>query len=280
MFLTRVVFGSPLGSDNKQEELLDHVQSYLASMMKTGQICGDYYYAWHKGILTVYTNLARPDAHKRKHHSKWGKQYLSVVEEMFGKSPAWELIEDVNQKRFPAWQSANALYMFTHAFDETSPVCRMDNGSPIPAYLLPISDVKREEVYSWKEEYRDHDRIWLGSGKLEMPAYKQLADPRSELASSGRGLCRLIEENTGKKTYYFLFRYYGRRKGEEDRSCPECGKPWLRKENLAKDLPFWQFPFRCDKCRLVSHIAASNDDERHARIGEYSSSLKKRTPKQ
>lgn len=48
-------------------------------------------------------------------------------------------------------------------------------------------------------------------------------------------------------TYCYLMRYLGRNKNENT----------------------WEFHFRCDNCLIVSHIADSYEDERHARIGEY-----------
>lgn len=34
------------------------------------------------------------------------------------------------------------------------------------------------------------------------------------------------------------------------------------------DSSFWQFDFKCDSCRLVSHMAWGDANLRHAKIGE------------
>ena len=95
-------------------------------------------------------------------------------------------------------------------------------------------------------------------------------------------ICREIEDSTGLTTYYYLARYWGRWEREHKRRCPVCGGKWLKripKEIQYEFLPYdngqeersgldW-FDFVCEKCRLVSHVAASFEDERHARIGEY-----------
>jgi predicted nucleic acid-binding Zn ribbon protein len=96
-----------------------------------------------------------------------------------------------------------------------------------------------------------------------------LADPDSELAQQGRNLCRRIEIGTGIPTYYYLARYWAREKGEEDRLCPGCGNMW--KVEGLKELPerFYHFDFRCDNCRLVSHLGVSLDGGNYVRIGEF-----------
>jgi len=79
-----------------------------------------------------------------------------------------------------------------------------------------------QKALSWQRSGRD----WLLSGALEIPAYKKLADPTSELSVNGRELCARIEKATQKPTYYFLMRYWGRNDGEATRSRPLCGAKW------------------------------------------------------
>jgi len=65
-------------------------------------------------------------------------------------------------------------------------------------------------------------------------------------------------------------RYWGRREKEELRKCPSCGKSWNLPPLKNTKFTFYQFPFQCESCRLISHLADSYDDERHAVIGEWS----------
>jgi predicted nucleic acid-binding Zn ribbon protein len=268
MFLSQIIFGNC--DDSQTEATRSNIaEEYLAALLHNGQILGDYLLAPCKGKLVAYTRVARPKALARRSHSQWGLSSLQKVVERFGQIPQCEIIQDNVPARFASWTKSSSLYLFTHAFDHTSPVCCGDSGAPIPLYLLPISDQTREDLYFWAMHYREHDNVWLTSGVLEVPAYKQTADPRSELSSVGRGLCREIEAATGKKTFYYLHRYWGRKVGERDRVCPICGRRWRTSRKEPETTPFWQFPFRCVRCRLVSHCADSYDNERYAAIGEY-----------
>ncbi len=266
MFLSKITFGNS-GNSRDEKSRSDIAEDYLAKLLHNGQIYGDYLFAPCKGKLVAYTHIARPGALAKKHHSQWGINSLLDVVKTFGQVPQCEIIQDHVPKRFASWEKSPFLFLFTHAFDETSPVCCGNTGLPIPLYLLPISDQTRDELYFWASRFREYDNVWFSSRILEIPAYKQTADPRSELSAEGRELCQDVEKATGKRTYYYLHRYWGRNVGEQDRVCPMCGRKW-RTSNKESE-PFWKFSFRCVRCRLVSHCAVSYDDERHAVIGEY-----------
>ena len=78
-----------------------------------------------------------------------------------------------------------------------------------------------------------------------------------------------VESATGVPTYYYLMRYWGRKVGEENRLCPGCGGAWRTEIPPDRVKRFRDFTFQCPKCRLVSHMADSYDDDRHAGIGEW-----------
>lgn len=223
MFLVQITFGSYDGNGHQRESLTDAAEAYLGSLLRNGQIHGDYLLAWSKAQLIGYTRVARPDSFAKRYHSQWGVLSLNKLIEAFGHTPQWQIIDNDVPKRFSSWRRSSSFYLFTHAFDVASPVCCGDSGLPIPAYLLPISDQDREDLYFWAGSYKDHDNIWLASGALEIPAYKQLADPASDLSVTGRELCARIEKATQKPTFYFLNRYWGRNDGEATRACPLCG---------------------------------------------------------
>jgi predicted nucleic acid-binding Zn ribbon protein len=81
-----------------------------------------------------------------------------------------------------------------------------------------------------------------------------MVEPDSGLSKEGYSLCQKIENLTNIPTYYFLNRYWGRKVGEENRLCPNCGKTWRVKEDYLLVEGFNDFVFRCDSCRLVSHL--------------------------
>jgi len=268
MYIAQVKFGKANTQSNK-DDIENIAESYLASLFHNGQLCGKYVLGWIKNCLTAYVYLARPDAFKMDFQSKWGKNDLMKLSKVSGTVPIWKLLSDDIPKRFESWKTAPSLCLNTTWLMHTPPVVRTDTGTPIPAYLLPLSETERDEIYSWAYSYRDHDSIWTGSGCLEIPAYKQLVEPTSELSKQGRNICMTIEKATGIPTFYYLFRYWGRKNETASRKCPGCGKKWMVKSKEEPKKSFWDFPYQCKKCRLVSDFASVDDNTRHASIGEY-----------
>lgn len=276
MYASRVMleFPSHLNKDERYE-LRDLFESYLYDLRKFGQIWGEFILTYSKEPLMGFAYLPHPDAIKPEYHSTYTQEIFENLIEKFGNTPTWETLDDSSEAILPDWENEEFLYVFTHAFDFTSPVCIGSTGEALPMYVLPLSDKEREQAYFWMSAYREHDRIWLASEALEIPAYKQLVEPESELSQKGRTIGQIIEQKTGIPTYYYLNRYWGRRKGEEQRVCPGCGNTWRVIQDIAPKEAFSNFPFRCEQCRLVSHEADSFEDERHARIGEYKRKKKK-----
>lgn len=267
MFLANVKFACPTKQSRSQIEEL--VENHLAHLLHQGQIGSEYVYAWSGGELNAYVQLVAPDAFAFRHHSEYGLETLAELTKTSGTPPLWIILDDDQRNRTATWRRAPFLYLFTHAFDDGPAFCRGDNGKPVPSYHFPIPYRERESIYFWQSSYQHHDHVWLGCGKLEITAYRELAEPTSELSQQGRDLCRLVEETTGIPTYYFLMRYWGRHENEASRKCPGCGRSWQTGNAADKGEDFWRFAFQCHKCRLVSHFGDSYDDERHAAIGEF-----------
>ncbi|HEY1067873.1 MAG TPA: DUF2310 family Zn-ribbon-containing protein, partial [Pirellulales bacterium] len=269
-------FGSDGDKGSNRDELADVADWYVAAICHNGQISHKYVGGWVRGVYMVVVKVARPNALDERFHSAWGRRDRGRVVELFRGPPVLEVLDDDVPKRSPSWKRASSLFLFTHAFDDTSAVCSGDTGRPIPAYLVPLSDEQREHLWFWTQRYRKYDDVWFDSHALETPAYRQLVDPHSELSQEGREHCREIEKATGKPTYYYLHRYYGRRSGEESRVCPSCGQPWRdQTKSLRKTASFHRFPFRCHPCRLVGQVTNNCDDARRARLGEFKPSAKR-----
>jgi predicted nucleic acid-binding Zn ribbon protein len=268
MILYEVTFGKVAAKDRQEAE--DLVDWYLSCLVKNGQACEDYFLILRSSKLCAYVALRGTKAHLPKYHCEYGRGYLKRVKAFFGTAPRWKLIDDDAPHRDTLWTGASFLYLATHMLDYESPLWRGDNGKPIPFYRVPGTHEDRQSVHFWSYGYRSHDLIWFRSGALEIPAYRQLAEPSSDLSQEGLALCAMIEKATGVPTYYYIMRFWGRRKGEERRKCPGCGRKWRTQHPAEEGGPFWQFAFRCERCRLVSHLAVADDDERHASIGEYS----------
>ncbi|EDN66040.1 conserved hypothetical protein [Beggiatoa sp. PS] len=269
MIIAELRFKQLKPSKNNKDELRDIADEYLGSLCKFGQIYGETVLAWSKNELYGLVKLASINAFLKKYHTKYSLESLQKVKAAFNGEPTWKIIENTGPKNVIHWQKTGFFYLFTHAFDDTSPLCSGETGNPIPLYLLPIEDLDRERAYFWAKSYRHLDNIWLESDELEIPAYKQLVEPNSGLSKKGRILCETIEKITNIPTYYFLNRYWERLTGQENRVCPNCGKNWRVKEDYSNRNGFHDFTFCCELCRLVSHLGDSFEDERKARIGEY-----------
>jgi predicted nucleic acid-binding Zn ribbon protein len=181
--------------------------------------------------------------------------------------PTWRFADDQPEST-RSWSDECELYVFTHMFDETSPVCSGSDGEPVPLYLLPIDDEGRRTATHWMAQYKRYDHLQLDCGPLEVEAYRQLADPASALASDGRELALEVERATKLPTYYYLLRYWGWADREDERPCPGCGEPWRNPRPRTAAGMAW-FDFRCDRCRLVSHVASSFEDDGHPEIGSF-----------
>ncbi|ENW03303.1 DUF2310 family Zn-ribbon-containing protein [Acinetobacter beijerinckii] len=267
MIAYKVIFGPITKTNREDAEWI--VEDYISILFHNGQVCGENFLVVQNGLLCTYINLQGINANLKEYHCKYGIERLKRVIELFGCEPLWECIDDDVPEQNTHWQNASFLYLYTHMNDWQSPVCRGDSGHPIPIFILSGEHKQREEIYFWQQEYKNCDQAWIHSGALEKITYKQLAIPDSELSKAGQNICKYIEEVTGIPTYYYLQRYWGRRRNEDKRLCPSCGQNWSTGLHSSE---FHHFAFQCNQCRLVSHLAVSYEDERHAVIGEWRNS--------
>ncbi len=267
MLLSQATFGLPPTRVDKTE-VDEAITSYLISLQRNGQICGDFLHSLCKGKYVAYAYLARPDATQKDFYSQYGMKDLELIRQLFGSDPSWEVLADEVPNNFHDFSTSSFLYLFS-SFDGASPICCGDTGEPLPSYLIPIEDDDRERLYFWSREYNRMDNIWFSSGELEIAAYQQLASPHSLLAKQGMELAANIEAVLKKPTYYFLMRYYGRGDREQNRRCPRCNGDWRVTYDGNESLRFWHFPFRCVECRLVSQMADAAYDPEWAHIGEF-----------
>ena len=272
MYVAQLTVAPASSSDSAREAVSEATLSYLATFRRHGQQYGDEIAAWVGGRLQVTLELAGPDAHRHRNHSSGGLRELRVLRRLCKSPPRWKLVSDAARRRKPVpdWRKETSLYLWTGFLCRTSAVSAGSTGKPVPTYLLPIDDKKIESIYSWAAYYRGHDLLWVGSAKLEIPAYRELADPRSEMSSWGREVCRQIERATGLPTYYYLQRYFGWRNEhrERNRKCPGCGRAWARNPAGSVHHSIESFEFRCARCRLISCVGIDAFNRRYARIGD------------
>ncbi|MDR2757641.1 MAG: Zn-ribbon-containing protein [Planctomycetaceae bacterium] len=267
MIFYRISFGPYCKKDFIDlEEMIDN---YLAALVRNGQIGKDYSIVpWQKQV-TAYVKAIGLEADQLKSHSAYGKELFREIEKFFKRQPVWSCNEDLPPKQKAIWKNASFLYLFAPPFNQPStPLYRGDNNDGIPLYRVPVTDYERENIYFWQKYYLDYDNIWMETGKLELNAYRMLADPQSELSKQGRELCLAIEKATGIPTYYYLMRFFGRKINDEiQRKCPDCHNSW-EVERAHPQTRFCHFYFQCPNCRLVSHLSSGTVNLRYAKIGE------------
>lgn len=272
MYAAELAIKSKADSAQARDLLFELTVEYLTAMARHGQVCGEPVLRWSNGGLRATLYLARPDAFRPRFHSMEGGQRLKLLRSRCTAAPRWELCDDSAKRRSrcPDVSAVDALYLFTHMLDPSSPVCVGATGEPIPTYMLPLRDHEIDRINCWAEHYRMNDRMWMENGELELDAYGQIAEVDSDLSREGRELCALIETSVKSPTYYYLQRYWGYPdlQREHDRRCPECDGAWGCRITDRQGLGSYEF--RCRSCRLISSRGLMPAEARYARIGEHS----------
>src|SRR5438552_680144 len=114
MILVELNFGR--GVSLEKGELKDMAESYVASLFRSGQLCGEYFLTRIKGQLICHTLMGGLGADKMRFQSPWSKADLKKVVKAFGRGPLWTIRDDERPKRNTSWK-APTLHLFTHAFD-------------------------------------------------------------------------------------------------------------------------------------------------------------------
>lgn len=206
-----------------------------------------------RGGYKVIVFLPAPDALDESKHRKPLRMIRSDL-----KHAGWDwtgvriLGKEVDSADPCSCRKLARLILITDACDWGSPLSCGDCGGTVPLYRLPpTSEVGNyEDIIFFARRYRVMDKLWLGSGTGERFAYRELSRIDSELSVEGRDLCRRIEKSSGIAVYYYVMRYYGKSLVAERKCpCPGCGRKWFIDEPGVHD-------FHCDRCRLVSDIAA------------------------
>jgi predicted nucleic acid-binding Zn ribbon protein len=199
LILTKIDFGIPKRRCVKAAGGM--VEEYLAALLYNGQIgAGDLIQERPKYV--AYVQATDDKALEPQYLSPWGKRCSDVILSAFGHKPKFVLLEPSLKRRGLSWRSAKTLFLHTDTFKSGSPVGSPELLGAVPVYQLPLSHQDRDYLVRWARQYRNHDSLWLGCGKLEVAAYREMADPKSELSREGREHCRIIEDATGIPTYY------------------------------------------------------------------------------
>lgn len=262
MYLCEYTFYPKYHSPEPRYNFGDAVYGYLMYLEMNQQAMEDSLAGWVEDKLVVMCSVPYADALETQHLMGWGQAAYAKVMTLSLQAPTFRIMGKVAQSQEPVhWRNVPAIIL-SGGF---RPIRAANTFKIILAYHLPLSDIQKQDIRNWSNGYGNLERLWFASGVLEIPAYHQLSDPKSELSQAGRKWCRVIEDATHKPTYYNLMRYYGRTlEEEENRPCPSCGKDW----KLPEDHQFNKYlvHFCCHDCRLVSPMAVHFDEDDYAEV--------------
>lgn len=231
-----------------REALEDAVGSFVHVLRESGRTDGHALTYWRAGALHCVVRAASEAALRPGSFRDVLRDHWNAVRALGTRTPRRRRLDDEptrrGERRLPT-----ELVLFVHCVEDGPPLSALALGRVVPSFLLDLGAALDDQLDRWARAYRAHDRVWLDSGHLELPAYRELASHRSALSKVGRALAARVESATGRPTYYYLMRYFALRRGEHRRRCPSCGGRWARHgEHHA---------FRCEPCRLVSTVGPS-----------------------
>lgn len=264
MFANEINFQLTKNSNISIHDVEDKVTSFIYELKKGGNLCAGHVLFTSENNIKVSCYLSAPNALDEKYLTSWAKNKFLDLKNC-GLVIHWDIQDEKSEK--DTNKELENLYLMPSFGEDESPICNGRNGKPIPLFTLQLSEGLKQQIYFWTNTYKYIDRIFINSGPLEIPTYKEMAYYNSHLSQEGRQLCADIESSTRITSYYFVKRYWGRKSNEESRLCPKCGKNWFKGRETKNGIG--QFDFQCKPCRLVSYLGIDISDERHARIGEW-----------
>ncbi len=197
LLLARIEFGVPKRKLARAAD--DALEEYLAALLYNGQI-GEPYLIQERPQYVAYVQAADEQALAPQYLSPRAKQSIEKIRVSFWHIPKSVLLElpfgRINANR----KIAKSLFLHTDMFKSGSPVGSPELRGVVPVYRLPLSHQQRDYLVRWARAYRDHTSIWIGSGKLEVAACREIADPKSQLSREGREHRQIIENATGIPT--------------------------------------------------------------------------------
>lgn len=205
--------------------------------------------------MDAYISAPANDAFETKFNNEWVRKHLEGIKSAGLSEPEFtELGKDPHEPTACVCQISNSYLLFTTYLEIQSQVRCGNCFRPVPLYRLPRHENDEfNDVIRWSSNYKSCDSLFMHSGTGERFGYREMSRIDSSLTREGRKICTKIEQDTGKPTYYYLHRYYGRRLVvEEARKCPGCGREWRLSERWHNLLDF-----KCDGCRLLCCLSSA-----------------------
>ncbi len=258
-----VNFG-PLAKDEADRlEQRSGIYEYIESLRRNGQVIGEEILSIIDGNFTAFVSVFEAGAWGAEHSSRDTERNFGELLKWFGVGPVWSLIGSEDEAP-PHWQDSPWLYV--DAVNSAEPGLLLLDGATgrsIPLYTVPMDQERKERLIFHARNMDRLYRLWF-SGVLEMEVWRELADPLSPTAQSGREMARELEEAMGRPVYYWLIRHYSFAGALEiQRPCPGCNGSWVRPPDSENS----EVKFQCHACRLVSEFGKDEGEDPAAEIG-------------
>jgi predicted nucleic acid-binding Zn ribbon protein len=233
------------------EECFDALDTLLSALRNNGQILDDHFFAESGSDFRGYVELPEVTSLDHQHDSKYVKLGYEKLAEAGLTTPLIKIVGKTNTYKTCYCDNSASYLLYT---TYSSPVKCGDCFNSVPLYRLPKTYDNSEyyNLLAWAADHRCCDGLQRRCETGERFGTREISNLNSSLSKRGRALCQIIEQLTGKPTYYYLYRYVNARSfaTEQKRLCPSCKGEWLLAAPLHE-----MFDFCCEPCRLLSNIS-------------------------
>lgn len=240
-----------INSKAERNKLYNEFETLMGSYCNTGQVQSPYETTFIvNDELVAYQTTIEKGSLSKMYNDEYVNLRIKNLEEWCNAKLKTEVIGKAVPffKGVCKCKTREFFILFTHSFNETSPIDCGTCNRVIPFYKLNLIYDDRYSLLGWESNYKACDDLQLGCTVGEKWATKQMTEPASDLSKQGIDICKRIKEKTGTPTYYYLYNYrFITHEQDKRRQCPSCGSEWLLKEQLHNF-----YDFKCDKCRLLS----------------------------
>lgn len=251
MYTVQVDF--KLAGKEERSDQLELIVLLLGCWRMNGQVVGRQFPVARKAdCYSVFVQTPEKNSLSSRFGNKHVHDCLQKIEYEFSLPEICVLGVDPEGADACNCKSASSYMLFTTYLASGSPLRCGDCFGEVPLYKIPRTyDDEYYNVICWMSDYQSCDSLQMNCAVGERFATNQLSRLDSQLTQTGLEVCRSIQQVTGKKTYYYLYRGSGRSLDSElSRKCPGCNGEWHQQEPVHS-----VFDFMCVRCGLLSNIA-------------------------
>lgn len=251
MHTVKVIF-QPVKKDDSKS-ILHSINFLLGSWRMNGQILGKQFPMVElKNGFGGYVNTPTANSLAEEFNNKYVNEYLSEIKEHKVKAQITVLGEEPEGAPVCNCPKVKKYILFTTYASLESPLRCFECFGIVPLYKIPkTADGEYHDIISWHSDYEACDSLQMNCAVGERFGTDQLSKYDSPLTRKGLKVCQSIKKATGKKVFYYLYKYNAKSyKNELLRKCPNCSGDWYLKKPLHG-----LFDFMCKKCSLLSNIS-------------------------